>query len=263
MGLLAGVRPHMQAIPRGDRSGAVIEPYLTYQWFVKTESLAGPAMEAVRDGRVRLVPKSWENTYFAWMSEIRDWCISRQIWWGHRIPAWYSEAGDVYVARSENEARAKFALPADLPLRQDEDVLDTWFSSALWPFATLGWPKQTPEFEAFYPTTVMVTAFDILFFWVARMIMMGLKLTGDVPFRTVFIHGLVRDAHGQKMSKSKGNVLDPLDIIEGRDLELLVAKMTQGLMQPEMAASIAEKVRHEFPNGFEASALTRSASPSQ
>jgi valyl-tRNA synthetase len=251
-GLLAEVMPHMQAIPRGGRSGAVIEPYLTYQWFVKTEPLAGPAIEAVRDGRVRLVPKSWENTYFAWMGEIRDWCISRQIWWGHRIPAWYSEAGGLYVARSENEARARFALPADVPLRQDEDVLDTWFSSALWPFATLGWPNQSPEFKAFYPTTVMVTAFDILFFWVARMIMMGLKLTGDVPFRTVFIHGLVRDAHGQKMSKSKGNVLDPLDIIEGRDLESLVAKMTQGLMKPEMAASIAENVRREFPNGFEA-----------
>jgi valyl-tRNA synthetase len=252
MGLLAGVAPHLQAVPRGDRSGAVIEPYLTYQWFVKTEPLAGPAMEAVRDGRVRLVPKNWENTYFAWMGEIRDWCISRQIWWGHRIPAWYSEAGDVYVARSENEARAKFALPADLPLRQDEDVLDTWFSSALWPFTTLGWPNQSSELQAFYPTTVMVTAFDILFFWVARMIMMGLKLTNDVPFRTVFIHGLVRDAHGQKMSKSKGNVLDPLDIIEGRDLESLVAKMTQGLMQPEMAASIAKNLRREFPNGFEA-----------
>jgi valyl-tRNA synthetase len=249
-GLLAGVKDHKLMVPRGDRSSAVIEPYLTDQWYVKIAPLAVPAIEAVEDGRIRFVPDSWKNTYFEWMRNIEDWCISRQIWWGHRIPAWYDAEGNVYVGRSEEEVRANHDLPADFPLEQDPDVLDTWFSSALWPFSTLGWPEETGRLKTFYPTSVLVTGFDIIFFWVARMIMMGLKFMGDVPFREVYIHGLVRDAHGDKMSKSKGNVLDPIDLIDGIDLEALVAKRIGGMMQPHLAEKIATQTRKDYPGGI-------------
>ncbi|MFK5985365.1 MAG: valine--tRNA ligase [Pseudomonadota bacterium] len=243
---------HKLVVPRGDRSGAVIEPLLTDQWYVKVGPLAEPAIDAVKNGAIKFVPDNWKNTYFEWMNNIEDWCISRQIWWGHRIPAWYDDQGKIYVARDVEEIRSKYNLADDFPLHQDEDVLDTWFSSALWPFSTLGWPEKTKEFEQFYPTNVLVTGFDIIFFWVARMIMMGLKFTGKVPFHEVYIHGLVRDSHGQKMSKSKGNVLDPIDLIDGIELETLVDKRTKGMMQPQMAEKIEQQTRKDFADGIPA-----------
>ncbi|WP_133131056.1 valine--tRNA ligase [Legionella yabuuchiae] len=251
-GFLVKVEPHKLKVPRGEKSNVIIEPLLTDQWYVKTKPLAEPAIEVVKKGDIRFIPENWTKTYYQWMENIEDWCISRQLWWGHRIPAWYDNQGKVYVGYSEKDVRFKYSLDPSVSLKQDEDVLDTWFSSALWPFSSLGWPERTSDLEQFYPTQVLFTGFDIIFFWVARMIMMGLKFTGKIPFKEVIITGLVCDSEGKKMSKSKGNVLDPIDIIDGIDLTQLVEKRTSNLMLQSVKDKVTKATRKQFPEGIDA-----------
>ncbi|SPZ61729.1 Valine--tRNA ligase [Serratia quinivorans] len=257
LGLLEEIKPHDLTVPYGDRGGVVIEPMLTDQWYVRTAPLAKVAVEAVEQGEIQFVPKQYENMYFSWMRDIQDWCISRQLWWGHRIPAWYDVNGKVYVGRSEAEVRSENNLGPDVVLNQDEDVLDTWFSSGLWTFSTLGWPEQTDALKTFHPTSVMVSGFDIIFFWIARMIMLTMHFMKDengkpqVPFKTVYMTGLIRDDEGQKMSKSKGNVIDPLDMVDGISLEDLLEKRTGNMMQPQLAEKIRKRTEKQFPNGIE------------
>ncbi len=252
LNLIQEIEGHKMVVPRGEKSGVVVEPYLSDQWFVKIKPLAEPAIKAVEDGHIEFIPKNYENTYFAWMRDIQDWCISRQQWWGHQIPAWYDESDKIYVGRSEQEVRDKYKLADETTLRRDEDVLDTWFSSALWTFSTLGWPDQTNNLETFHSTDVMVTGHDIITFWVSRMIMFTLKFMDEVPFKKVYVTGLVTDVEGQKMSKSKGNGLDPLDIIDGINLDALIENRTSNMLQPRMTAKIEKATRKEYPNGIEA-----------
>ena len=250
LGAMDKIQPHTLRVPRGEKSGVIIEPLLTEQWYVRVEPLAKPAIAAVKNGQIKFIPEHWTKTYYQWMENIQDWCISRQLWWGHRIPAWYDADGKIYVGHSEQDVRFKYKLPDELILKQDEDVLDTWFSSALWPFVTLGWPEQTEALKQFYPTSVLFTGFDIIFFWVARMIMMGLKFTGKIPFKEVVITGLVCDHEGKKMSKSKGNVLDPIDIINGISLDNLVEKRTANLVQNSVKERITQATKTQYPDGI-------------
>jgi valyl-tRNA synthetase len=252
LGLLIEKKPHTLNIPRNDRGNHILEPMLTNQWYVKMDAMAKDALKVVQTGEVKFVPEDWQNTYFRWLENIQDWCVSRQLWWGHRIPAWYDEAGNIYVGENEAAVRAQHHLADALTLRQEEDVLDTWFSAALWPFSTLGWPEKTPDLARFYPTSVLVTGFDIIFFWVARMMMFGLYFTKQVPFKTIYIHGLIRDSEGQKMSKTKGNVLDPVDLIDGISLHDLVQKRTASMMQESLKERAIKATEKQFPQGIQA-----------